>query len=80
MLAIAQALLCGPKLLIVDELSLGLAPLLVKELMARLVELRAKFNLQVGCRGGEHQDFRVCGRSMSPSMNCKVTSEPMRGV
>ena len=47
MLAIAQALLCGPKLLIVDELSLGLAPLLVKELMARLVELRAKFNLSV---------------------------------
>jgi len=47
MLAIAQALLCGPKLLIVDELSLGLAPLLVKELMARLVELRAEFNLSV---------------------------------
>ena len=47
MLAISQALLFGPKLLIVDELSLGLAPLLVKELMARLVELRAKFNLSV---------------------------------
>ena len=47
MLAIAQALLCAPKLLIVDELSLGLAPLLVKELMARLVELRAEFNLSV---------------------------------
>ena len=38
MLAIAQALLCEPKLLIVDELSLGLAPLLVKELMAQLVD------------------------------------------
>ena len=47
MLAIAQAMLCEPKLLIVDELSLGLAPLLVKELMARLVELRAEFSISV---------------------------------
>ena len=34
MLAIAQGILCEPKLLLVDELSLGLAPHLVKELMA----------------------------------------------
>jgi branched-chain amino acid transport system ATP-binding protein len=47
MLAISQALLCNPKLLIVDELSLGLAPLLVKELMARLLELREKFKLSI---------------------------------
>ena len=36
MLAIAMALLCRPKLLLVDELSLGLAPIVVKELMERL--------------------------------------------
>jgi branched-chain amino acid transport system ATP-binding protein len=47
MLAISQALLCNPKLLIVDELSLGLAPLLVKELMARILELREKFKLSI---------------------------------
>src|SRR5437870_8142817 len=36
MLAIAMALLCRPKLLLIDELSLGLAPIVVKELMERL--------------------------------------------
>ncbi len=47
MLAISQALLCKPKLLLVDELSLGLAPFLVKELMVRLRELREKFHLSI---------------------------------
>ena len=47
MLAISQALLCQPKLLLVDELSLGLAPFLVKELMGRVRELRRKFNLSI---------------------------------
>jgi len=36
MLALAMALLCRPRLLLVDELSLGLAPLIVTELMERL--------------------------------------------
>jgi branched-chain amino acid transport system ATP-binding protein len=47
MLAISQALLCEPRLLLVDELSLGLAPFLVKELMERVRELREKFNLSI---------------------------------
>jgi branched-chain amino acid transport system ATP-binding protein len=33
MLAIATALLCRPKLLLIDELSQGLAPLIVEELL-----------------------------------------------
>jgi branched-chain amino acid transport system ATP-binding protein len=36
MLAIGMALLCRPKLLLIDELSLGLAPIVTKELMERL--------------------------------------------
>lgn len=47
MLAISQALLCGPKLLLVDELSLGLAPRLVKELIVRLRDLREAFRLSI---------------------------------
>lgn len=47
MLAISQALLCRPRLMLVDELSLGLAPFLVKELMARLRELRDKFGVSI---------------------------------
>lgn len=47
MLAISQALLCNPKILLVDELSLGLAPHLVKELLERLRTLRETFGLSI---------------------------------
>ena len=36
MLALARSLIAGPKLLLVDELSLGLAPVLVERLLTRL--------------------------------------------
>jgi len=39
MLAIARALMSEPQLLLIDELSLGLSPLVVDEILARLVEL-----------------------------------------
>ena len=47
MLAISQALLCNPKVLLVDELSLGLAPHLVKELMLRVRDLREVFGIAI---------------------------------
>jgi branched-chain amino acid transport system ATP-binding protein len=40
MLAIGSALCCAPELLLVDELSQGLAPILVEELMGRLQAIR----------------------------------------
>jgi branched-chain amino acid transport system ATP-binding protein len=42
MLAIGSALMCAPMLLLVDELSLGLAPLFVRELMGRLRTVRER--------------------------------------
>lgn len=39
MLSIARALLQSPKLLMVDEMSLGLAPKIVEEIMSVLVDL-----------------------------------------
>ncbi len=47
MLAIAQGILCEPRLLLVDELSLGLAPHLVQELMTQLKRLRDEFALSI---------------------------------
>jgi branched-chain amino acid transport system ATP-binding protein len=39
MLAIGRALMSKPRLLLIDELSLGLAPLVIDELVTRLVQL-----------------------------------------
>lgn len=47
MLAIAQAVLCKPRLLVIDEMSLGLAPHLVAELMTAVAGLRDAFNLSI---------------------------------
>lgn len=47
MLAIGQALLCSPKLLLVDELSMGLAPLIVSHLMTTLVQMKEDLGLTI---------------------------------
>ena len=47
MLAIGAALACGPELLLVDELSQGLAPLIVRELLARLQAIRKDLGMTV---------------------------------
>jgi branched-chain amino acid transport system ATP-binding protein len=39
MLAIGRALMSRPRLMLIDELSLGLAPLVIEELLERLVQL-----------------------------------------
>jgi branched-chain amino acid transport system ATP-binding protein len=47
MLAIGSALACAPELLLVDELSQGLAPVIVQELAARLEQARAELGTTV---------------------------------
>lgn len=42
MVAICHALMCRPKYLIIDEMSLGLAPLVVKRLIAAIEDLKAE--------------------------------------
>jgi branched-chain amino acid transport system ATP-binding protein len=47
MLALGKALLCAPRLLLVDELSLGLAPRIAAELLEILQRLRAELGLTI---------------------------------
>ena len=47
MLAIAAGLMCAPDLLLVDELSLGLAPLVVEELARRLRTIRDELGISI---------------------------------
>lgn len=47
MLAIGSALMCEPQLLLVDELSLGLSPIVTQDLTARLTQIRREQGLTV---------------------------------
>ena len=47
MLALAGALICKPELLLVDELSLGLAPVVVDDLMTRLLQIKSELGITI---------------------------------
>ncbi len=47
MLALARALMTAPRILLVDEPSVGLSPLLVAQVIAKIEELKRRFGLTV---------------------------------
>jgi branched-chain amino acid transport system ATP-binding protein len=47
MLAIGSALVCGPRLLLVDEMSQGLAPRIVDDIAERLRQVRDRLGVSV---------------------------------
>lgn len=62
MLAIARAVLAKPKLVLIDELSLGLSPKVVSQLMPRLREMREKGASILLVDQNIHQALRVADR------------------
>jgi branched-chain amino acid transport system ATP-binding protein len=47
MLALGSALMCSPDILLVDELSSGLAPIVIADLMRRLAEIRLELGISI---------------------------------
>jgi len=47
MLAIGQALLCSPRLLMLDEVSMGLSPLLVSQILETLIKMKKDLDLTI---------------------------------
>jgi branched-chain amino acid transport system ATP-binding protein len=63
MLAIGRALMSRPKLLLLDEPSMGLAPLLVKDILSHLEQLRARGITILLIEQNANQALKVAGRA-----------------
>ena len=60
MLAIGRALMAGPKLLLLDEPSLGLAPLLITDIFKTIQEMNAEGLTILLVEQNVHKSLEIC--------------------
>jgi branched-chain amino acid transport system ATP-binding protein len=76
MLAIGRALMARPRLLMMDEPSLGLAPLVIEEIFRAITELRARGTTILLVEQNAHQALRVADRAFVMELGRVVLSGP----
>ncbi len=76
MLAIARALMARPRLLLMDEPSLGLAPLIIEEIFRVIQELHARGTTILLVEQNAHQALRIADRAYVMEVGRIVLSGP----
>jgi branched-chain amino acid transport system ATP-binding protein len=86
MVAVGRALMAGPRLLLLDEVSLGLAPLVIEDIFNRLGEVRRELgtamllveqNARVALAFAEYGYILESGRVVLDGPSEKLQSDPM---
>ena len=76
MLAIGRALMARPRLLLMDEPSLGIAPLVIEEIFRTIRELRARGTTILLVEQNAHQALAVADRAYVMELGRVVFSGP----
>ncbi|ROQ90715.1 ABC transporter ATP-binding protein [Desulfosoma caldarium] len=83
MLAIGRALMARPKILLIDELSLGLAPLIVKEIFEQLREIRRSMavllveqNVEMTLKHSDRAYVMETGRITRQGLSAELLHDP----
>ena len=86
MCAIGRGLMSAPRLLMIDELSLGLSPLLVEQLVAALRALECRGHVDPAGRAGRHDRARSLpfapivmdmGRIVRSGLGAELLADPI---
>ena len=76
MLAVARALMSSPRILLVDEPSVGLAPILVSRVIAKIKELKERHHLTVLMA---EQNFNQADQDRRPRLHHRPRQDRVRG-